>query len=87
MARFGTPAFIQQSEEFPQDCLPQKDVDPGVQDLVPRGHTDHHQKADRWWIIFISDAQYNNVDLAEGVNNIIVKSSRENIESGRKYQF
>lgn len=46
MARLWTPAFVQQREDFPQDRFPQEDVDPGVQDLVPRGHPDHHQKTD-----------------------------------------
>lgn len=70
MARLGTPAFMQQREEFPQDCLPQKDVDPGVQDLVPSGQTNYHQKADRWGPVLGSDAQYDNVDLPEGVQKM-----------------
>lgn len=71
MARLWTPTFVQQREDFPQDRFPQKDVDPGVQDLVPCGHADHHQKTDRRWLVFSSDAQYDNVNLQSGPQNIV----------------
>lgn len=46
MMTFWAAAAVQQYEDLPQDSFPQQDVNPGVQDLVPRGHAYNHQKAD-----------------------------------------
>lgn len=54
---------MKQHEDFPQDGLPQKDVDPGVQDLVPCGHPYRCQQTETGRFIFSSGAENDHMDL------------------------
>lgn len=65
MMKIGSPAAVQQHEKLPQDSFPQQDVNPGVQDLVPGGHTYSHQKINRRRLVFRSGAQHDDVELAQ----------------------
>lgn len=65
MMKFCPPAAVQQHEKLPQDSFSQQDVNPGVQDLVPRGHTYNHQEAHRRRLVFSSGAQHDDVELAQ----------------------
>lgn len=65
--RLWAPAAVEQHEDFLQNSLPQQDVDPGVEDLVPCGYTHHHQKSDRPGHVFASGAQHDDMELVEGV--------------------
>ena len=56
-------AAAEQLEDFPQHGLPQQDVHPGVQDLVPRGHTDQDQQSERRGLFFGSGAEDEDVNL------------------------
>ena len=57
------PAAVHQQEEPLEDGLPQEDVDPGVQDLVPGGHADCQQQAGKRTLALDLGAQYDDVNL------------------------
>lgn len=63
--KFWAPTAVQQHEKLPQDSFPQQDVNPGVQDLVPRGHTYSHQKTHQRRLVFSSGAQHDDVELVQ----------------------
>lgn len=66
MMKLWTPAAVQQYEDLSQDSFPQQNVNPWVQDLVPRGHANRHQKTDRLRLVFSSGAQNDeDVDLVQ----------------------
>lgn len=56
-------AVVKQHEDFPQDSLPQEDVDPGVQDLVPRGHSYQCQQMETRGLSIGADTENDDMDL------------------------
>lgn len=65
MMKFWTPAAVQQHKDLPQDSFPQQNVNPGVQDLVPRSHTYSHQKSIIFRLVLSSGAQHDDVELVQ----------------------
>lgn len=59
------PAAVDKGEDFPQNSPPQQDVYPGVQNLVPGGHTYHGQQSERGGVVSGFSALNDHVNLAE----------------------
>lgn len=62
--KFWATTAVKQHEDFPENSLPQQDVDPRVQDLVPRSHA-YSQQTKRRRLIRGSGTQNGDMDLLE----------------------